>query len=75
MHSGTLNLWYKAASYETEGFGPVVSFAEVTIGGKQYIAANHGNFISYVPVSGGLWQTAKAPGGTGTLDRHHRWRV
>ena len=50
---------------ETEGFGAVVSFAEVTIGGKQYIAANHGNFISSVPVSGGLWQTAKAPGGTG----------
>ena len=50
---------------ETAGFGPVISFAEVTIGGKQYIAANHGSSISSVPVSGGLWQTAKAPGGTG----------
>lgn len=61
-----------AASWElvngTEGFGAVVSFAEVTIGGKQYIAANHmsgGGSISSVPVSGGLWQTAKVPGGIG----------
>ena len=50
---------------ETEGFGAVISFAEATIGGKQYIVANHGNSISSVPVSGGLWQTATAPGGTG----------
>jgi hypothetical protein len=50
---------------ETEGFGAVISFAETTIGGKQYISANHGDSISSVPVSGGLWQTAKAPGSTG----------
>ena len=49
---------------ETEGFGAVVSFAETTIGGKQYISASHGNSISSVPVSGGLWQTAAAPGST-----------
>ena len=58
-----------AASWQlangTEGFGAVISFAEATIGGKQYIVANHGHSISSVPVSGGLWQTATAPGGTG----------
>lgn len=50
---------------ETAGYGAVVSFAEVTIGGKQYIAANHGDKISSIPVSGGRWQTAAVPGGTG----------
>ena len=57
-----------AASWElmngTEGFG-AISFAETTIGGKQYISANHGSSISSIPVSGGLWQTATAPGNTG----------
>jgi len=46
---------------ETEGFGGVISFAETTIGGKQYISCTHGSSISSVPVSGGLWQTAESP--------------
>ena len=56
---------------ETAGFGAVISFAEVTIGGKQYIIANHQNGpnghdrIASIPVSGGLWQTTTVPGGTG----------
>ena len=54
-----------AASWElmngTEEFN-AISFAETTIGGKQYVSVNHGSFISSVPVAGGLWQTAKAPG-------------
>jgi len=47
---------------ETAGFGAVNSFAEVTIGGKQYIVANHGSSIASVPMSGGLWNTTKVPG-------------
>ena len=46
---------------ETIGWG-IISFQEITIGGKQYIAGNTGSFIATVPVSGGLWQKTKNTG-------------
>jgi len=44
---------------ETIGWG-IISFQEITIDGKQYIAGSTGSFIATVPVSGGLWQKTTA---------------
>jgi photosystem II stability/assembly factor-like uncharacterized protein len=66
-HSGIYESTDGASSWnfrnETKGFGNVMSFREGLIDDKPYILANAGNAILTLPMSGGLWQSIKAPGG------------